>query len=498
MRGIYSIAAISGMLVMVVEMVGSRLLAPYLGTSIYVWTSIIGVILACLSVGYWYGGKLADRTQGGLHILERILLVAAVCSAPILPLSVLAGLATNAMIDMRISAVLTSIFLFGPLTFTLGMVPPYLAKMLFAYHPNSAQAIGTLYALSTVGSIAGTLLGGFILVSYFKTSQIFIAVSCVLIALWLWVRIRRIRALSIHEGAAVLSILIIVSTATPMPMRAIVEIDTPYERWFVIDRSYAGKEVRGLVNNTAGVQSLIDRNNPTTLVVPYLKAFDAAITTIATPTRTLLIGAGAYTYPAHAAATYPSMAMDIVEIDSALIDIAQKYFAYQKADTHRAIMRDGRQHIADTAAGVYDAIFLDVFASDLSIPHHLTTIETTELLRDRLSTTGVIAVNLIGAASGQNAVFTKALFATYQETFSDVRLYRMNPDTPLGQIQNIILLAFPSPTTLAREEHLDAAFSTWERVPTVQLQAITAPILTDDFAPIEKYIAGYFTEITKR
>ena len=197
---------LNGLAVMVLEMVGARLLAPWLGTSVVVWTSLIGVILASLSLGYWLGGRLADttllstpeRTAGkkdkhstenealrrAHSILSRLLTLAAtlvLCTA--FAQSFTLQFLAKAVSSLHVAAVLAALALFAAPSVLCGMVSPYAMRLAIGNSPRAGAVIGRLTALSTIGSIAGTFLGGFILISWFGSTEITIGVAaCLLLA----------------------------------------------------------------------------------------------------------------------------------------------------------------------------------------------------------------------------------------------------------------------------------------------------------------------------
>ena len=160
------IVFVSGAVVMVYELVGSRIFAPYLGTSLVVWTSLIGVILGSLSLGYWWGGRLADKKPQA-QILAFVLLGAAffVGSTVFFQASVLFYL-QEVFTDLRFSSILGAVVLFAPASVLFGMVSPYTVKLKLEKLSLSGATVGQLYAISTIGSIVGTFAGGFFLVPF--------------------------------------------------------------------------------------------------------------------------------------------------------------------------------------------------------------------------------------------------------------------------------------------------------------------------------------------
>ena len=166
------IAFCCGALVMVLEMVGARVLAPHVGTSAVVWTSLIGVVLACLALGAWLGGRLADRhlSRRGLAL---ILLGASLGSALAAGTHRLVGGALSAAItDIHLAAVACALGILALPALCCGMISPYIIRLRIRDVATSGATVGRLYALSTAGSIAGTFLGGFVLISFFASGTI--------------------------------------------------------------------------------------------------------------------------------------------------------------------------------------------------------------------------------------------------------------------------------------------------------------------------------------
>ncbi|HMB65506.1 MAG TPA: fused MFS/spermidine synthase, partial [Patescibacteria group bacterium] len=173
---------ICGAAVMILEMVGSRMMAPYLGTSIIVWTSLIGIILGFLSLGYWLGGKLAD-IKPSYRIFSLVILLSSLfvllmifIQAPILEL--IQSLFSN----IYLGTVFSALFLFAIPSTLLGIVSPYAARLKIKSLDRSGEAVGSLYALSTLGSIVGTFAAGFVLIPFMGTVKILYFISISLLA----------------------------------------------------------------------------------------------------------------------------------------------------------------------------------------------------------------------------------------------------------------------------------------------------------------------------
>ena len=174
-------AVVCGALVMVIQVIGSRVVGPFFGVSLFVWTSLIAVTLVALALGYGFGGYLADRYSSPKYLYIIIMiagvltLLVPVLQAPVLKMCVPLGL--------RGGAFTSTLILFGPALFLLGCVSPYLVKIAASQLRNLGAVVGGLYALSTIGSTVGTIITGFLLVALLGVNKIFLVAGIMLISL---------------------------------------------------------------------------------------------------------------------------------------------------------------------------------------------------------------------------------------------------------------------------------------------------------------------------
>ena len=175
-----------GGVVMAFEIIGSRMLGPYVGTSMIVWTSIIGVILLSLSLGYYWGGRIADRWPRA-DILSFIIFVSALfmIASAFLKDDILQFLLSR-IHNIKIVSLIASLILFTLPSVLLGMVSPYAARIKMKTIEKSGSTVGNLYAISTIGSILGVFLAGFYLIPAFKITHILLLLSIILIAVSLY------------------------------------------------------------------------------------------------------------------------------------------------------------------------------------------------------------------------------------------------------------------------------------------------------------------------
>lgn len=482
---LYAVAFFSGAVVMIVELVASRIMAPYLGASTITWTSIIGVILFSLSAGYWYGGKQADRGASG-KTLATILAGAALFTALIAHTKPLLLLLTAAPLPLAAAATAGALFLFAVPAVLLGMLSPIIAKLTLRDIATTGATVGTLYALGTAGSIIGTFLGGFVLISFLGTVKILYLLSGTLLALSVLVALYERGAFrsACFPLLIFLTVGSMAATSAELPF-LVADIDTRYSRVLIYDTRDArsGRETRTMTDNILVRQSGQYKDALQELLFEYLKRFDLAA---ALPPRfrtVLLIGGGMLTYPAHFIATFPDATIDVVEIDPALPRIAAKYFSFSPSPRITIIPNDGRGFL-NRNTRKYDALLVDAYNSFSSIPVELTTQEAVRRMYDALQEDGVLIANILGAGAGRGSALLRAMRETYASVFPEVRVLQVN-EQPLAERQNFILVAQKS-ASAPRLTGIERTYWDAEWRPE---QSENVQVLTDDFAPVERYMS---------
>ncbi len=477
---------ISGFVVMVLELVGARLLAPYLGTSLYVWTSLIGVILGSLSLGYYLGGKYADQ-KASLERLSAIILCAGIAIGVIaLYQTSILSLFSTLPVDLRLRAVLVSLILFFVPNICLGMVTPYAVRLQLTALASTGTTVGNLGALSTIGSIAGTFACGFWLLSWFGHTRILFILMATLVGLSLFLigskKVLKIGLISAALVAAVLSSFITSSTV-------IADVDTPYNRLLVIDRPdpSTGRPTRGLTSSVGSLQSAMFLDGDSDLVFDYSKFYRLAGFFNTDIKKALLIGGGAYSYPKDFLRHHPGATVDVVEIDPAVTDLAQRYFDLP-SDPRLTISHQDARVFLNEAETKYDVIFGDSFKSYYDVPYDLTTVEAVQSISDHLTGNGVYLVNIISSLGGEKSLFFQAEYATFKRVFPQVLIFPVQSTSNLNQIQNIMLVGLKNPSV----PDLKSSNNEWQRYLNNYLTLephITVPPLTDNYAPVENYVA---------
>lgn len=471
----------SGAVVMSYELAGSRILAPYLGTSLTVWTALIGVILASLSYGYYWGGKVADQKPDP-KILGWILFVSGLfigltgfIKEPVLIL--LSSLFTN----LEIAALAAALFIFAPAVFFLGFVAPYATKLKIKSLSGAGQKVGSIYAVSTAGSILGTFAGGFFLIPNLGSTRIIflLAVIEMGLALFYFKDFKKHAVLILFLGFFIFFPLQITNSKSVLADR-----DTRYTRVRVIrgEDKKTQKPINLLVDDVGGTQSasFLDSQE---LVFDYTKFFRLDSVFVPRIKNALMIGGGAFSYPQDFLNKKPRAKIDVVEINPDYQKLAKDFFGLKESARLSIVNEDGRTFL-NRNQKKYEVIYLDAFKSDSSIPFQLTTLEATRRIYNSLAKDGVVMVNLIGSMEGKGSKFIQAEISTYKRIFPKIAVYAVEAPTP-QTYQNIILVGFKgkaikSPTI---SEDLKGYLNK-------EYLHKVAPgvILTDDFAPVEKLI----------
>lgn len=473
-----------GAALMIIELTGSRILAPFLGTSLVVWTSLIGIILASLSLGAWWGGILADR-RPQTHLLGRIVLLSAWATAAI-------GLSKTWVLDflqgagsLHAVAILATVALFAPAAILLGMVPPFAVRLCLADRDHGGRTSGSLYAISTIGSIAGTFLAGFVLIAWVgSTAILFITAACLAAASWM-----ADPAAKALKGASLVLFLLAVFLCQQqdrwLAQQGFLDRDTPYNRVLVFTSKEAGsnRPTREMVTGPQGRQSAMYLDDPIELNLPYTRFYRLLEHYRPQARRMLVLGGGGYSFPKYALAHYPDMQIDVVELDPGITALARSHFGLTDHPRLTVIEEDARTFLRKVTQP-YDVILCDVFNSHYSIPFHLVTVEAVRAMQAALAPDGVVLVNLLASPEGVSSRFYKALRATFKTAFPSVESYAVDDPADGRLWQNMLLAAGNS---LPVGEPGDPALREMRSHRLPEPSGSIAPF-TDEYAPVDRYI----------
>ncbi|HVT42827.1 MAG TPA: fused MFS/spermidine synthase [Thermoanaerobaculia bacterium] len=517
------IVFIASFCTLVIELVAGRIMAPYVGVSLYTWTSIIGVVLAGISVGAWLGGLIADRFPHG-STLGWLLLFSGVASIAIPPLTDL--LAADQGIVARLGAgdtllqrvVILSTLLFFLPALLLGMISPVAVKLAVRDLDRTGRVVGKLYAFSTLGAIAGTFMTGFYLVPRFGTRTILVAIGLLLILTGLvlgelfgrWGRAMGV-LLAISIVAAIF--------ADPFLMARVHDRLLPKslmaEAYHFAESEYYTIRVEKSARTDGGgalqvlyldqlAHSYNDLYEPAHLTYGYLKLFDEALAwrhRQFDSMRLLFIGGGGYTLPRRAEIVYPRAEIEVVEIDPEVTRTAHQFLGLPPTTAIRTINHDARW-FAIRARSTHDVILLDAF-NDLSVPFHLTTREFASELKRLLADDGILLVNVID--NFEKGRFLASYIRTLQSVFGEENVALLvEGDDDLTDTQSTFVVIASEELQRVIEGMFgmgtigDPTTAFGLALPSEQLRTWIASrnaiVMTDDYTPAESLLAPLFAQ----
>lgn len=433
-------ALICGALIMVLEVLGSRVIGPFFGVSLFVWTSLITVTLAALALGYAVGGLLADR-RGTADYLYGIILLAGL-AVLLIPLYKLAVLKMCVPLGLRLGAFASASLLFGPSLFLLGCVTPLLVKIAAREMKNIGRTVGGFYAISTIGSVIGTVLTGFVLIAYLPISQIFYLVGILLCLLGLSHFVVRRRAWWM-ASLLLLAFLTPSTQSVELPsvlthngtrVSLIAYHDSYYGNLKVVDYQNPQQYSRDMVID-GQVQGSVDMVDG--LPIEEYAYFMSFLPSALNPNidTALVVGLGAGMVPN--LLEQQGIKTEVVDIDPAVFDFAERYFDVRVSG--RKVVQDAR-YFLHSSADQYDLVVLDVFSGDMT-PSHLLSLEALHLAEQRLTGDGILAVNLIGDLLDDNYM-TASVVKTLEQVFDQVKIFlTVDPEQTRG-VANLALLAY--------------------------------------------------------
>ena len=492
---------LTGMAVLIIEVAATRILAPYFGNSIFTVSSVIGIVLAALSLGYYSGGRLADHKPSDVLFYWLIVVAGfAVMLLQLLNSALLPGMAYK--LSMINGPLIVSMMLFFLPAMFLGMLSPFAIKLLHAGNADKGvgNAAGLVFFWSTFGSIAGSLGAGFLLIPHWGVSNIMIGVGVGLVLLGgIGVLMLRGPRGAIPVSLIVLSLLSGYTLARWEKAEGtgvVFVADGLYEKIVIRDIPYQGRNARILLQdqNINGGMFVDDGH----MAFDYTKYFE--LYRLFTPAlkSALVIGGGAYSVPKAILLDTPAAIVDVAEIDPSLHGLAKKYFALPDDPRLTNHVIDGRRFLHDTARQ-YDVIFSDAYRSFVSVPLQFTTREFFSLARSKLSNDGVLIANYYGSLRSDTRSMVFSVLKTMQTVFPKVYVFA-TVDPRSEALQNFIFVGHNSPESVGRIDVRRAArleFSDPILNKVAGLEFLPAEgwmnsgfLLTDDFAPVEYHAAN--------
>lgn len=503
----YFTVFITGAAVLVVEIVATRILAPYYGSSTFVFSGILTSVLTALSIGYYVGGVLADRyassglLYGSIFVSGVLLLSIRVIDTALFQW---ADLLSNKMAGLLI----ISLALFFLPAFLLGIVSPHIIKLqsLAAAHNQVGSTVGRVFFWGTIGSIAGSLFGGFYFVPVWGVSQTLTVWGVLLVvvgisgAVFCWLTEGHnprpshmwFRKFWMYGIGILISVYLVSSSSNVAHFkyeRVLYEADGVYSHILVYERQVDdGTTVRHLKRDTNNSSASFVQSDA--LAYSYSKFVEYIPLLKQDAERFLLIGGGAYSMPRSLVSLYPDIIVDVSEIEPRLFDIAQRYFGLTDITRINNYVQDGRVFLADTEE-TYDVIFEDAFGAELSLPVHLVTREFYELAQQRLAPGGILMVNYAGMLQGRGAPsVTGSTIKTIMSVFPNTKVYALNKEAPRS-LQNIVIVARNGDAEINLDDAVLVNASGQEQnvrdleIPTYYFSMEDEVIFTDDVAPLE-------------
>jgi spermidine synthase len=492
-RYLYLTAAFTGAAIMIVEILGAKMLSPYVGLSHFVWTAQIAVTLVALACGYYVGGRLADRTQQLGSLYWAILAAAAYLSITVLICKPVAYWCLD--FRLAVGSLLASMILFFVPLALLAMTGPFLVRVITSSVSGVGGNVGRLTSIGTIGSFVGTLLIGYLMIPFFPNSITMYLTSLVLLLICggYFVLFRR--------GAVVLPLTIVAAVGvsggfgtrqvSKHNFQEFTELffgNSHFGQIQVLDRSDGHRFYLNdfLTQNTYDPERKQSISEFTYLLSGLARAYVTNVEDV------LCIGLGVGIVPMDFA--NHGARVDVAEINPAIVPVAAKFFGLDTNKLHITI-DDGR-HFLNRCEKKYDAVILDAFLGDSS-PSHLLTHEAFSSIRRVLKPGGALVINSFGNLEPGHDFFVTSLNKTLKSVFKSVHLHANSSDggmffvasdrSPLVVIHTLDLQSIHP----AKVRDTEAAFN--HVVETVHEE--DGLVLTDDYNPAEFYDAKNREEI---
>lgn len=436
-----------GAALMALEIVAARVLAPAMGNSIFVWGSVISTVMIALSVGYWLGGQAADR-WGARRVLAPVIAAAGLLTV-LAPLVAGAALPWTAGMGPRLGSLAASALIFFAPALLLAMVSPLGVSLAASSGMDHiGRSAGGLYAISTAGSIVGTLATSFWLIPLLSLEPLIVWTGFVLLATALVAfalgRPDRSGVLAtaglVVTGIAV-GVSVLVMVAQPPAANAAGEtvlyrIDTQYHR-ITVSEDATQRHLR--FDKTH--QSAMNLKDGYSSTIRYPDYLQLAVAIKPDAKRVLVLGMGGGTVTKRFWRDYPGVLVDTVEIDPAVVDVAKRFFAYPTDARLRTFNEDARRYVQATNER-YDIVIVDCYYAD-ALPSHLVTDEFFREVKAKMTPDGVLAYNVIGAVEGDSSRLFRSLYRTAGGVWTGLYVFPIGLGTDRTPItrRNIIVLA---------------------------------------------------------
>ena len=472
---------ICGAIGMILELIAARVLSPYVGSSNLIWTTIIGVMLISMSIGYWLGGKRADKDPNINNLSTTILLGALTTSLIPIFETVLVKNFANISDNLVLIALVTSAIIFGIPSFVMATVSPFAVKLRDKEYSNVGEISGRTSSLSTIGSIFGTFLAGFFLIPTFGVRAIVFGTTVVLLILSITLYENKTRKFYMMIAIIAIAIFSFQTIGKVIYGRAnpdvIEDVDSEYSR-ILIKQVSANDTTYKTMQVENGLESYIDEETGE-MGARYLYYYDLADYYLKNFKSTLMIGGAAYTYPTHYLDKYEDKTIDVSEIDEKMTELAIEQFNLDINNERLNVYHQDGRSFLNTTKNKYDVILIDAFKGE-NAPFELTTYEAMKNARNILNDNGMVITNIISSVSGDDSDFIKYEYSTYKKVFDDVKVFKVK-DAKDNITQNLILIGFKGDKNID-----DNKYEEYKDLLDMELVDFSSDkgISTDNYAPI--------------
>lgn len=489
---LYLTAAVTGAAIMVVEILGAKMLSPFVGLSHFVWTAQIAVTLIALACGYYFGGLLADRSQRLPRLYGALLVAAAYLALTVLICEPVAYWALDFSLPVG-SLMASAILFFVPLAL-LAMTGPYLVRVITSSVSGVGGNVGRLTSLSTLGSFAGTLCIGYILIPLMPNSltMYLTAVTVLAVCAGYFVFFYR-------KGIAPLLLAGVLVSGTGLGlnqsrqyswMKEVFRGNSHFGRLQVLDRNDGRGRLYlndNLIQNTYDPTTKQSESAFTYLLSGLARAYTTNIQ------DALCIGMGIGAVPMDFA--HRGVRVDVVEINPAIVPVAVRYFDLQTNLFHLTL-DDGR-HYLNRCRTQYDVVVLDAFLGDSS-PSHLLTHEAFASMHRVLRPGGTLVINSFGDLEEGRDFFAASLNKTLKTVFKAVHMHTSNRGAVFFAASDRADSGFVHSPDFTGVHELALPDTEAVFANLVDTPADRGRVLTDDYNPVEFYDARNREEIRRR
>jgi len=467
---------------MMIELCASYLFSPYFGTSNLTWTGLIGVILLSASIGNFIGGRMVVKEKKNM-LPFAFMLASAFTFFMGYSSGIICETIKTAIPEYPLNSLISALVLLAPPSIFLGMVPPLV--MAKATADSGKKGIGLIYMMSTIGGLAGTFIGGYLLIPVIGVSIITFICGCILFVTGLTLRysMKVIIAAAIAISVGILDFTTLSTKNGAVGNDTKMVFDSEYDRIIIKEGIYNkdNKPIRTM-EISGGFESATytDEGSRNDLIFDYFKTAARFVSEYTSAKKIMMIGGAAYQFPKYVLANMPDVSIDIVEIDRMVTELALKYFylqdcidEYDPDGTRLGLYNEDAKLFISRGGKKYDIIFNDAFSG--AIPARtLTTVESARQVKAMLNDGGMYAVNIIAGTDEENGKFLRAECLTLSKVFQYIYINEVR-DLPVepNQPRNLLVVATDVP--------IDGYTS-------IDIDYSDGVLLTDDYCPVESLV----------